>query len=222
MLPGRPPVRRLGAASLALSAGALLVFAAPAPAAAAAPKKCVKGHDPETSIADIKCQFDNNVEAIKKKLDEINGKNQQQENTDKEPKDIQGTKKPDKSVKKPKPRKTVRNTPAAPQTSVRAPSNFTVQPPRDLAPEAPRESVSDALPEQPQVAEAPTPQSSPPVLALPETRMVEPVAAAEPIEADTERALWAAGGAAAATAVVMGQFSLIGARLRRRALQARR
>ena len=51
--------------------------------------------------------------------------------------------------------------------------------------------------------------------------MVEPVAAVQPLEGDSARAMWAAGASAGITAVVMGQFSLIGARLRRRARQGR-
>ena len=224
MLPGRPPVRRLGAASLALSAGVLLVFAAPAPTAAAEPKKCVKGHDPQSSIKDIECQFHNNVETIKNKIDEANGKKTEKPE---KPADDSGSKpdeaKGDKGTAKPeKPRKPRQSTaprggtPITPQTSVRAPSTFTVQPPKDT-PAAPRESAADALPEQPQVADAP--QAETPVLALPETRMVEPVAAVRPLEGDSARAMWAAGASAGITAVVMGQFSLIGARLRRRARQ---
>ncbi|MEO3784339.1 hypothetical protein ABGB12_13470 [Actinocorallia sp. B10E7] len=214
MIPGRARVRRLSAASLALSAGALMVFGTPAPAAAAEPKKCVKGHDPETSIADIKCQFHNNVETIKNKIDEANGqkKDDPPKNEGKDQPETKSTKNPAKSDKpKSKPRIT-------PQTSVRSPSNFTVVPPKDLTPRSPDESATDALPEQPQVAGAPQPEQT---LALPETRMVEPVAAELPIPGDSERAMWAAGGAAAITAVVMGQFSLIGSRLRRRALQRR-
>lgn len=214
MLPGRTRVRRLSAASLALSAGALMVFGAPASTAAAEPKKCVKGHDPETSIADIKCQFGNNVETIKKKIDEANGKKDDTGAKPKEekPKDVKGTKDPAKPSKPKSP-----STPQiTPQSIVRAPSNFTVKPPEDLTAKPPRESATDALPEQPQVADAPGQEQA---LALPETHLVEPVAAHLPLDGGSERAMWAAGGAAAVTAVVMGQFSLIGSRLRRRALR---
>ncbi|GAA2730854.1 hypothetical protein [Actinocorallia aurantiaca] len=219
MLPGRTRVRRLSAASLALSAGALMVFGTPAPAAAAEPKKCVKGHDPETSIADIKCQFGNNVETIKKKIDEANGKKDDTGAKPKEekPKEVKGTKNPAKPDKPSKPKSPVRP-PVTPQSIVRTPSNFTVNPPEEFTSKPPRESATDALPEQPQVADAPGQEQA---LALPETHLVAPVAAHLPLEDGSERAMWAAGGAAAVTAVVMGQFSLIGSRLRRRALSTR-
>jgi len=222
MLPGRTRVRRLSAASLALSAGALMVFGTPAPAAAAEPKKCVKGHDPETSIADIKCQFGNNVETIKKKIDEANGKKDGTSTKPKEekPKEVKDTKdpaKPGKPSKPSKPKSPVKPQ-VTPQSIVRSPSNFTVKPPEDFTTKPPEESATDALPEQPQVADAPGQEQT---LALPETHLVEPVAARLPLEDGSERAVWAAGGAAAVTAVVMGQFSLIGSRLRRRALSRR-
>ncbi|WP_106403611.1 hypothetical protein [Actinocorallia populi] len=224
MLPGRFPVRRLGAASLALSAGVLMVFAAPAPTAAAEPRKCVKGHDPQSSMKDIECQFHNNVEAIKNKIDEANGKETEKpadkaesDKSDKGDKGSTAANKPKKPKKPAKPSGPRNSPPIAPQTSVRAPSGFTVQPPKNPGVRPP-ESVADALPEQPQVADAPQAE---PVLALPETHLVAPVAATRPLEGDSARAMWAAGASAAITAVVMGQFSLIGSRLRRRARGSR-
>ena len=218
MLPGRGHVRRLSAASLALSAGALMVFGASAPAAAADPQQCVKGHDPETSIADIKCQFHNNVETIKDKIDEANGT--KGDKGDKGDKPSSSDK--DKNQNKPK-NKTVKpgqkpRAPVTPQTIVRRPANTPIQVPGDFTVQTAPESATDALPEQPQVADAPQPEQT---IALPQTRLVEPVAAIRPLEEGSDRALWAAGGSAAITAVVMAQFSLIGARLRRRAPRRR-
>ncbi|ROO88475.1 hypothetical protein EDD29_6144 [Actinocorallia herbida] len=197
MHPGRRPPRRLGTASVLVSTGALLVLSAVP--AAAAEDECVKGVDPQTTIENITCQWNNNVENIKNELDKAQGKDEETK-----PRDPKPTKGEDDKPKPTKPKST--KPPAAPAAPAPAPVSTYRAPVPQGDPEPLPETASDALPE-PQVAEAPQ------ALALPETHLVAPVAVISPA-GDPSRALWTAAATAAATAALMAQFSILGRRLR--------
>lgn len=200
--------RRLGMTSMALSVSvSALVLGSALPAAAAEstaakPKKCAKGTDPKTTLENIACQVQNTVDDIKNKIDDS-----------KKPKDVpeKPPVKEKKTGKKTVKRKTVRY--GAPvQVPVPFSPNSTVPLSRPEAlkqvPELP--TVSDVLPSQPQVA----PQRPATIAAAPETHLVSPVASVS--STDDGTALWVAGASGLAAGIVMLQFSLIGARLRRR------
>ncbi|GAB2838798.1 hypothetical protein GCM10022221_42870 [Actinocorallia aurea] len=201
MHPGRRPLRRLGTASVLVSTGALLILTAVP--AAAAEEECKKGVDPETTIANITCQWNNNVETIKNEIDKAQGKDPKDAEED-EPA-LGAHSAPDETKPKPKPKKP-KSTPAAPSAPGPAATYRAPAAPQGSTQPLP-ETPTDTLPE-PRVAEAPT------ALALPETHLVAPISAITPA-GDPSRALWTAAASAAATAALMAQFSILGRRLRR-------
>ncbi|MCD0450150.1 hypothetical protein LO762_13240 [Actinocorallia sp. API 0066] len=199
MHPGRRPSRRLGAATVLVSTGALLVLSATP--AAADEKGCVKGVDPKTTIENITCQWNNNVEHIKDQLDTLQGKPPKEEPKPKPSPSINKGKaeEPKPKPKKPKPAPPAPPTPASsrvplPQSAYTAP--------------LPAPTTPDILPE-PQVAEAPTT-----TLALPPTHIISPASATTPAGNPTQ-ALWTAAATAAVTTLVMAHFTILGAHLRR-------
>jgi hypothetical protein len=200
--------RRLGMTSMALSVTAsALVLGSALPAAAAEnaavkPKKCAKGTDPKTTLENIACQVQNTVDDIKNKIDNSN-----------KPQDVPEKKPP---VKKKTPKKTLKRNTARYSAPVQVPvpvspdSTVPLSRPEALKQVPKLPSVSDVLPSQPQVA----PQSTATIAAAPETHLVSPVASVT--STDDGTALWVAGASGLAAGIVMLQFSLIGARLRRR------
>jgi len=199
--------RRIGMTSMALSVSAsALVLGSALPASAAEntavkPKKCVKGTDPKSTLENIACQAQNTIDDIKQKIDDNN-----------KPKDVPEKKPP---VKEKAEKKTEKS---SSPTRYRAPVEIPVSPDSTVPlsrPEALKQvpqlpTVADVLPDQPQVA----PQSPATIAAAPETHLVSPVASVTSTDDDT--ALWVAGASGLAAGIVMLQFSLIGARLRRR------
>ncbi|MDX6744314.1 hypothetical protein [Actinocorallia sp. A-T 12471] len=200
MHPGRRPLRRLGTASVLVSTGALLVLSATP--AAAAEDECVKGVDPQTTIDNITCQWNNNVEHIKGELDKMQGKDKPKD----KPKDLT-TGKNEAPKPKPKPKNTKPVAPPAPAGAPAAPSSSRIPAPQTYTDPLP-EVASATLPE-PKVADAPT------TLALPETHLVSPVAAMTPAHSPSTRALWTAAAVSAAAAALMAHFTLLGTHLRR-------
>jgi len=198
--------RRIGMTSMALSVSAsALVLGSALPAAAAEntaakPKKCVKGTDPKSTLENIACQAQNTIDDIKQKIDDNN-----------KPKEVPEKKPP---VKEKAEKKTEKSRPLRYSAPVEIPvspdSTVPLSRPEALkqVPELP--SVAEVLPDQPQVA----PQSPTTIAAAPETHLVSPVASVTSTDDDT--ALWVAGASGLASGIVMLQFSLIGARLRRR------
>jgi hypothetical protein len=192
--------------SMALSVSAsALVLGSALPAAGAEntavkPKKCAKGTDPKSTLDNIVCQVQNTVDDIKTR--------------------IGGSKKPEQDAPKkeaPVKEKTAKKTLKAtvrPRVPVQVPvspgATVPLSQPEELKQVPDLPAVSDVLPNQPQVA----PQSPEVVLAAPETHLISPTASVT--STDDGTALWVAGASGLAAGVVMLQFSLIGARLRRR------
>jgi hypothetical protein len=192
--------------SMALSVSAsALVLGSALPAAAeentaAKPKKCVKGTDPKTTLENIACQAQNTIDDIKQKIDDST-----------KPKAAPEKKPPakEKPAKQAPKRSTMRYS-APVEVPVSPDSTVPLSRPQALKQVPDLPTVSDVLPNQPQVA----PQSPATIAAAPETHMISPVASVTSTDDDT--ALWVAGASGLAAGIVMLQFSLVGARLRRR------
>ncbi|GAB3675918.1 hypothetical protein GCM10027589_46010 [Actinocorallia lasiicapitis] len=204
---------RLGRTSLAVSAGVLLVFGAAAPAVALPradkPKKtCPKGTDPVTTWNNIVCQAENNAEDFKKKIDDLTKDKDPDPGPQKIPDTGPDGAGPGKKKPKPKPKPRTVSAPSTPRVSLNStvplttPASFTKLP-----------ETATALPRTPQVAGSP--QTAAQAVALPEVHLM-PVSAVTST-GDARTAVWAAIGSGAITGVVMLQFSVLGARLRRRA-----
>ncbi|SFO80026.1 MULTISPECIES: hypothetical protein [Actinomadura] len=204
-------LRRLGTASAAVSAGALVLLLA-APAEAAAAETCKKGVDPETTIENWKCNLGNLREAL--------------------------TPKSPAPTPKPTPSKTVR--PAPEKTSVKKPGRAPAKAPRKPSSKpggaggdapAPMTGAGGLKPYSGQAPSAasgqpgvlPTPEiaanpnayryASTGTAAVPQTRLISPVAASG---ADDGRMLLVAAAAGAAGAVGALNVSVAGRALRRR------
>ncbi|GAA3203803.1 hypothetical protein [Actinocorallia longicatena] len=208
--PRRRRFHRLGPAALAVSASAFMVFGAAVPATAAPaegkPKTCPKGTDPVTTWNNIVCQVRNKADDIKKKIDELTNKNKDDGKKEPEP----AKKAPPKKKAKPAPPAVQAPPPSVPQGTSRYTVPLTkVNGFKRLPSDTPSTVV---LPETPEVAGPAAPQA----VALPETHLV-PVSSVTTLGGDGGTALWASVGAGTAAGVVMLQFSVIGARLRRKA-----
>ncbi|NKZ09187.1 hypothetical protein [Actinomadura latina] len=207
----RQRLRRIGSASAAVSAGALvLVLAAPAADAAAA-ETCKKGVDPESTIENWKCNLGNLREAL----------------TPKSP-----TPTPTPTPKKTsanKTKKTTKSTPGkAPATAPRSPSvgGGGAAAPSGPAPmsdvkglkpysgEAPSAGLPGVLP-TPEIAADPNAYRNPSggTAAMPQTRLISPVAAGG---RDDGQLLLVAAAAGAAGAVGALNLSVAGRAFRRR------
>lgn len=209
-MPQQRRFRRLGKATTAISAGALvLVITAPAPAmasarAAAASAPCPKGHDPASTIENWKCQ-----------LGKLREKMFPAKPT-----------KPTKPAKPAKPTKTAKPKPEKKKPRATTPPNLTPQPvgggggsggptaytrPDGLHPYTPGTSpnLPGILP-SPQVAADLGAQQG----GLTDTRLIAPVAASERQGAD--QMLWVALAAGTAGAVGAMNISVISRRVRRR------
>ncbi|MEO3824510.1 hypothetical protein [Actinomadura sp. B10D3] len=203
-------LRRLGTASAAVSAGALVLLLS-TPAEAAAAETCKKGVDPESTIENWKCNLGNLREAL--------------------------TPKSPTPTPKPTPSKTVR--PAPEKTSVKKPGKAPAKAPRKPSPK-PRGGGDAPVPMtgaeglRPYSGQAPPAQSGLPgvlptpeiaanpnayryastgTAAVPQTRLISPVAASG---ADDGRMLLVAAAAGAAGAVGALNVSVAGRALRRR------
>ncbi|MFC4049604.1 hypothetical protein ACFOY4_07920 [Actinomadura syzygii] len=204
---------RLGSASAAVSAGAIVLVISAGPADAAAAEICKKGTDPASTIENWKCNLGNLREAILPKSPAA------------------PTPAPTKPAG-PAPQKTSKTTPhklpartpprrAAPRGAP-APSTMTdargLRPYGGAAPPS-RSLVPPGVPPgvlpSPEVADPDVYQTS----GTPRTRLISPVAATE---GDTARTPWVAAAAGAAGAVAALHLSVAGRTLRRRAVPGRR
>lgn len=201
-------LRRLGTASAAVSAGALVLLLA-TPAEAAAPETCKKGVDPESTIENWKCNLGNLREAL--------------------------TPKSPAPAPKPTPSKTVK--PAPEKTSVKKPGRAPAKAPREPAPapggggdapsamtgagglrpysgQPPTSGLPGVLP-TPEIAADPNAYryASTGTAAMPQTRLISPVAASG---RDDGQMLLVAAAAGAAGAVGALNLSVAGRALRRR------
>ena len=211
-------VRRVGTASAAVSAGALvLLLAAPAPQAAAA-EVCKKGVDPETTIENWKCNLGNLREALTPKTPTP------------APKPTKTTKKPAAGKKTPARKKTAKKAPKAPAGKPRKPAaapsgGGAPAPPAAMTgsrvPQPYSENVPSTAPGLPGVLPTPEIAADPNAYrdprggtgALPQTRLVSPVAASQ---RDDGRMLLVAAAAGAAGAVGALNLSVASRSLRRR------
>ncbi|TDD59681.1 hypothetical protein [Actinomadura rubrisoli] len=207
-------LRRLGSASAAVSAGALvLVLGAPSADAAASGRPCKKGTDPASTIENWKCNLGNLRDAI---------------NPPKSPAPKPAPK-PAKHTKKTSPKKNAgggkstspsrgsrapSGTPGGGGGSGGAPATMTgaggLQPYKGTAPSG----LPGVLP-SPEVAADPNgylPQSG--TAPVPQTRLISPVAASQHQGGQTA---WVAAAAGAAGAVAALNISVVGRGLRRRA-----
>ncbi|MGI5169434.1 hypothetical protein ACQEU3_34305 [Spirillospora sp. CA-253888] len=218
-MPQQRRFRRLGSASTAVSAGALVLVFLGAPAAyaqsAAAPQKCKKGVDPATTIDNWKCQLGNWRDSLTPKPTPT-------------PKPTKPTPKPSK--KPPldkgsggKERKSGGGKKGGGAPSVSAPTGSlpsgggatTMNRPEGLQPYAPNGGQNGAnlpgLLPTPQVAADPSAYQAPAGTA-PQTRLISPVAATEH---DQNQILWVAAASGAAGAVLALNLSVLGRRMRR-------
>lgn len=201
---------KTGKATVAVSAGALVLVMGGAPpahaATAAAGKPCPKIVDPQSAVKHIQCQLDK----IRKKL------------TPKpDPKPAQPPKKKAKITKpaKKKPSTPTKTTKNRPKTTVQVPSGSAEVPRVYSAPglkpyeQTVQPGLSGYLP-APEVAAQPvvSGQSG----AFTGTRLIAPVAATERQGGRDEMVLWTALAAGAAGAVGAMQISIVGRSLRRR------
>ena len=213
----RQRIRRIGSASAAVSAGALVLVLA-APASGAAAEECKKGVDPETTIENWKCNLGNLREALT-------------------PKSPTPTPTP---TPKPTPKKTSQNTttkttkkaPAAPAKATRkpaaAPSGGGAAAPSGPAPMTDAKGLKPYSGEAPSAAPGlpgvlPTPEiaadpnayrdAAGGTAAMPQTRLISPVAAGG---RDDRQLLLVAAAAGAAGAVGALNLSVAGRALRRR------
>ncbi|TYB41472.1 hypothetical protein [Actinomadura chibensis] len=202
---------RLGSASAAVSAGAIVLVLSAGPADAAAAEVCKKGTDPASTIENWKCNLGNLREAILPKSPAA------------------PTPAPTKPASPAPPKKTSKTTPhkapartpprrAAPRGAP-PPSTMTdargLRPYGGAAPPSGTVAPPGVLP-PPEVADPDVYQTS----GTPRTRLVSPVAAAE--DGGAARTPWVAAAAGAAGAVAALHFSVAGRALRRRAAPARR
>ncbi|TDC89040.1 hypothetical protein [Actinomadura sp. 7K507] len=207
-------VRRVGTASAVVSAGALvLLLAAPASQAAAA-EVCKKGVDPETTIENWKCNLGNMREALTPKTPTPTPKPTQSKTTKKT---TTGKKPANKTPKAParKPRKPASapsggGAPAPPATMT---GSRIPQPYSEDAPPA-TSGLPGVLP-TPEIAADPNAYQNPhaDTVAMPQTRLISPVAASQQ---DDGQMLLVAAAAATAGAVGALNISVVGRALRRR------
>ncbi|MFC0041062.1 hypothetical protein [Actinomadura rayongensis] len=199
-MPQRPRFRRLGSAA-AISAGAAALVLAGAPAAsaqtAAAPRRCVKGTDPASTLENWKCQWEKWRDGLPKPTAPKPSKKPARKPAAKKP--VAKHKPKPKAAPKPKPKK--------------APSGGGVTALSDPVPYGTDAPVT--TPPVPQVANRPTDAvtTSAGTAVAPQTRLVSPVAAAEPQEG---RMLWVAAAAGAAGAVGTLQLTVAGRAVSRR------
>jgi outer membrane biosynthesis protein TonB len=215
----RQRVRRLGTASAAVSAGALVLVLA-APAADAAAEECKKGVDPQTTIENWKCNLGNLREALTPKSPTPT--------PEPEPTPSKTTKRHPEKTTESKPRKapakkTTRKHAPAPRgghaAAPPAPSGpSTMTDTEGLKPYAGKApSTAPGLPgilPTPEIAADPNAYQNPSggTAALPRTRLVSPVAAS----GNDDQMLLVAAAAGAAGAVAALNLSVAGRALRRR------
>jgi hypothetical protein len=214
-------LRRLGTASAAFSAGALVLMLAAPPAGAAAAQECKKGTDPESTIENWKCNLGNLREAL----------------TPKTPTPTP-TPTPTKTTAKPAPKKTTAQSgkkttggkaKAKPRRPAAPPSGGRAADPSGPAPmtggaglrpyngEVPRAGLPGVLP-TPEIAADPSAYRTGAggTAALPQTRLISPVAAGSGTGQDDGRLLLVAAAAGAAGAAGALNLSVAGRALRHR------
>ncbi|TDD65119.1 hypothetical protein E1293_40655 [Actinomadura darangshiensis] len=203
-------LRRLGTASAAVSAGALVLVLA-APAAEAAAETCKKGVDPETTVENWKCNLGNLREALTPKsptpapTESKTAKPAPEKPAKKKP----AAKAPAKSARKP--------APSGGQAVPSGPSTMTdAQGLRPYSGQAPPSTsgLPGVLP-TPEIAAQPNAYryGTGGTAAMPQTRLISPVAATG---RDDGRLLLVAAAAGAAGAVGALNISVAGRALRRR------
>ncbi|MFI0479973.1 hypothetical protein [Actinomadura sp. 9N215] len=201
-------LRRLGSASAAVTAGALVLLP-PAPAAnAATADTCKKGTDLASTIDNLACNLGNLRDALLPASPAPPPKPTPPKKPQKPAPGNNGAEAPEKAPRKPPP--------AASAPRGRAPSTmtnadglapYTDGPPHD-APLPP-----GALP-VPEVAKVPDTDRPPGTVAAPRTHLISPVAASGN---DSGQTPWVAAAAGAAGAVAALNLSVAGRALRRRA-----
>ncbi|GAA1591361.1 hypothetical protein GCM10009678_87000 [Actinomadura kijaniata] len=209
-MPQQRRFRRLGSAT-AVSAGTLALVFLGAPAAhagTAGTTQCKKGTDPASTIENWKCQWKNWQDSLKPKPKPTPKPTPKPKPSTKPPAKV------DKDKSRPKPRdgapkvRVPQGNPSAPGGA--APMNQ----PEGLRPYKPGDAPAPAnlpgvLP-TPQVAD---PGAFPaPSGAVPQTRLISPVAAADH---DSTEMVWVAAAAGAAGAMLGVNLSAVGRRLRR-------
>ncbi|WP_192809339.1 hypothetical protein [Actinomadura montaniterrae] len=209
-------LRRLGTASAAVSAGALVLVLA-APAGEAAADTCKKGTDPASTIENWKCNLGN----LRKALTPT-------PTPTPKPTPTEQTKKP-AVPKAPAPKKTKAPARSGGSGSVPSgggagsgPSAMTggsgLKPYDDKAP-LPSSGLPGVLP-TPEIAADPNAyRAAPGSAAMPQTRLISPVASSEH---ESDQMLWVAAAAGAAGAVAALNISVAGRSLRRSAAARRR
>ncbi|MGP4028616.1 hypothetical protein [Actinomadura sp. 3N407] len=211
-------LRRVGTASAAVSAGALVLLLS-APAAEAAPAEvCKKGVDPETTIEDWKCNLGNIREALTPKTPTPTPKPTQS-------KTVQKKTTPSKSSgnrTSTAPAKKTRKPSSAPGGGAAAPP-ATMTDSQGLRPYTDKPpSTAPGLPgvlPTPEIAADPNAYRNLPAgtVAMPQTRLVSPVAASQPD--DSRHLLLVAAAAGAAGAAGALNLSVAGRTLRRRGVR---
>ncbi|MFG2019762.1 hypothetical protein [Actinomadura geliboluensis] len=212
-------LRRLGSASAAVSAGALVLVLAAPPADAAAAQECKKGTDPESTIENWKCNLGNLREALT-------------------PKTPTPTPAPTKTTAKPAPKKTTsqstkkstgKKTAAKPRRPAAPPSGARAADPSGPSPmtggaglrpyngQVPAAGLPGVLP-TPEIAADPSAYRTGAggTAPMPQTRLISPVAAGSGAGQDNRQLLLVAAAAGAAGAAGALNLSAAGRVLRRR------
>ncbi|MFI0368626.1 hypothetical protein ACH35V_12145 [Actinomadura sp. 1N219] len=202
-------LRRLGSASAAVTAGALVLLL-PAPAAdAAAADTCKKGTDPASTIENWTCNLGNLREALLPTSPAPKPEPTPPKTPDKPDKPAPGS--GNKGAKAPE--KAPREAPAAPGGQV----SFGPSGSREFTPYAggppPESSLPPGTLPAPELATAPDAHGPPGTAAGPQTRLVSPVAASG---SDSGQMLWVAAAAGAAGAVAALNLNIAARALRRR------
>ncbi|MGI5329231.1 hypothetical protein [Actinomadura nitritigenes] len=209
-------LRRLGTASAAVSAGALVLVLA-APASEAAADTCKKGTDPASTIENWKCNLGNLRKALTPTPTPT---------PTPKPTPTEQTKKPavPKAPKKTKAPARSGGTGSAPSgggTAGSGPAPMTgaggLKPYDDKAP-LPAAGLPGVLP-TPEIAADPNAYRAAGSAAMPQTRLISPVASSEH---ESNQMLWVAAAAGAAGAVAALNISVAGRSIRRSAAARRR
>ncbi|TDC56330.1 hypothetical protein E1281_07865 [Actinomadura sp. KC345] len=207
-------VRRVGTASAAVSAGALvLLLAAPASQAAAA-EVCKKGVDPETTIENWKCNLGNMREALTPKTPTPTPKPTQSKTTKKTTASKNTGKRTSKApARRPRTPASAPSGGGAPAPPATMTGSRVPQPYSENAP-ATTPGLPGVLP-TPEIAADPNAYQDPQArtVAGPRTRLVSPVAASQ---RDDGRMLLVAAAAGAAGAVGALNLSVLSRGLRHR------
>ncbi|MFD0690401.1 hypothetical protein [Actinomadura fibrosa] len=201
---------RLGSASAAVSAGALvLLLAAPAADAAASERPCAKGTDPASTIENWKCNLGNLREALTPKTPTPSPSTKPTKQTKAAPKKSS----PSKAAKAPAKTSAGSRAPSGTPSgggAGGAPSTMTggqgLKPYKGTSPSG----LTGVLP-TPEIATDPNGYLA---AGTPQTRLISPVAASQ---RQDDQMAWVAAAAGAAGAVAALNLSVAGRSLRRRA-----